>query len=238
MNEKLHNAISKALGSYVNQVRVNGIKGIEIKQLVISQTQLREAASRLRSVKSVNLKLRVPVYLFLRISNTDVLRADDLAELTVRMNVNEEALNVVIESDKDWAKAWEQGIETLREPALEGMRRDMLRLDDFPEDSSTFQAGIILLASELVGPYADRVSDFLQYPMSLVEVIGTRLQQAQIWVGDEIRCEHWFHPKKGNAAFFLDLLVAEGKLVRIWSEERNDYVYRRDVAQGTTHLVI
>jgi hypothetical protein len=35
------------------------------------------------------------------------------------------------------------------------------------EDSSIFQAAMIFLASELVGPWSDRISTFLGYPPAL-----------------------------------------------------------------------
>ena len=59
-----------------------------------------------------------------------------------------------------------------------------------------------------------------------MQVVGTRLQEAKIWEGDEVSCESWFDPNKGATAFLLDLLVAEGKLVRRWSEEKKEYAYR------------
>lgn len=49
------------------------------------------------------------------------------------------------------------------------------------EDSYTFQAAMVLLASELVGPYSDRVATFVGYPPSLVQVIAVRLEEAKIW---------------------------------------------------------
>jgi len=58
-----------------------------------------------------------------------------------------------------------------------------------------------------------------------VQLIAARLQDAKIWEGDEVRCESWFDPEKGAMAFMLDLMVAEGELIRSWSEEREQYVY-------------
>jgi hypothetical protein len=107
------------------------------------------------------------------------------------------------------------------------MRTDVWNLDEtLAEDSYIFQAAMVLLASELVGPYVDRIAKFVGYPCGLVQVIGARLQEAKIWERDEVRCEEWFDPKKGTIAFMLDLGVAEGTLTRSWSEERNQYAYR------------
>jgi len=53
-----------------------------------------------------------------------------------------------------------------------------------------------------------------------VQVVAARSQEAKIWEGDEVRCEHWFDAQKGGVAFMMDLLVANGKLIRKWSEEK------------------
>ena len=82
-----------------------------------------------------------------------------------------------------------------------------------------------LFASELVGPYSDRIATFLGYPSALVQVMAARLQEAKIWQDDHVHCESWFDPEKGAVAFMLDLMVAEGQFVRRWSEEKKQYSY-------------
>jgi hypothetical protein len=65
-------------------------------------------------------------------------------------------LCAVVSDEKDWELAWQRGMEPLKEVALQGMRRDVCKMDDtLAEDSYTFQAAMILLASELVGPYVN-----------------------------------------------------------------------------------
>jgi hypothetical protein len=61
----------------------------------------------------------------------------------------------------------------------------------------------------------------------LAHVIAARFQEAKIWEGDEVRCERWFDPQKGGEAFMLDRLVANGQLIRTWSEEKKRYAYRK-----------
>jgi hypothetical protein len=130
-------------------------------------------------------------------------------------------------NEKDWGAAWERGMEPIKEAALHGMRRDVWKIDEtLAEDSYTFRAGMVLLASELVGPYINRITAFLRYPLGLVQLIAVRLQEARIWEGNQVRCESWFDPKKGALALTLDVMVAEGKLIRSWSEERGQYAYR------------
>jgi hypothetical protein len=106
------------------------------------------------------------------------------------------------------------------------------------EDSYTFQAAMVLLASGLVGPYVDRIAKFVGYPCGLVQVIGARLQEAKIWERDEVRCEEWFDPKKGAIAFVLDLSVAEGRLMRTWSEEKNQYAYHETDIRAVSKFAV
>ena len=97
---------------------------------------------------------------------------------------------------------------------------------------------MVLLASELVGPYVSRITTFLGYPLSLVQLIAVRLQDAMIWEGNEVRCEGWFDPEKGALAFRLDVMVAEGELIRSWSDERGKYVYRVPDNRSISQFVI
>lgn len=130
-----------------------------------------------------------------------------------------------------------EGIEPIKEAALEGMRRDLWNVAEIlPQDGYPFQAAMVLLASELVGPYVDRIATFLGYPRSLVQVIAARLQEARIWEGEEVRCEGWFDPKDSGIALLLDLMVSEGRLVRHWSEEKNQYTYHVPDIRASSQL--
>jgi hypothetical protein len=106
------------------------------------------------------------------------------------------------------------------------------------ENSYTFQTAMVLLASELVGPYFARIATLLGYSPGLVQVIAARLHEAQIWESDEGRCERWFDPEKGAISFLLDWMVAEGKFVRCWSEEKNDFAYRMVEVQPYSRLTV
>jgi hypothetical protein len=99
-------------------------------------------------------------------------------------------------------------------------------------------AAMALLAPELVGPYADRIATFLEYPLDRVRVIGARLHGAKIWEDDEVHYECWSDPQKGGVAFLLDLMVAEGKLIRNWSEEKKQYAYREPDIREVSRLVV
>jgi hypothetical protein len=55
---------------------------------------------------------------------------------------------------------------------------------------------MVLLTSELVGPYVDRIATFVGYPLGLVQVVAARLREARIWETDEVRCESWLLLKR------------------------------------------
>jgi hypothetical protein len=130
-------------------------------------------------------------------------------------------------------------VVTIKQDALGGMRRDIWNLEEtLAEDSYTFQAAMVLLASELVGPYSDRVATFVGRPPSLVQVIAARLQEAKIWENDEVRCERWFDPKQGGSAFLLDVMVAEGEFIRRWSEEKKQYTYHKSDIRTVSQFAV
>jgi len=92
-------------------------------------------------------------------------------------------------------------------------------------DGDNLRAAMLLLASEMVGPYPDRVATFLGYPVSLVQVIATRLTEARIWEGYEIHCERWYDPQHGRVSFIIDVMIATGHIIRVWMEEKNQHGY-------------
>jgi hypothetical protein len=179
------------------------------------------------------------VELFLRVSNTDLLSSIECVDFRVRVSADEIDPRAVASSEKDWGAAWERGMEPIKQAALQGMRRDVWNMDaTLPEDSYTFQAAMVLLASELVGPYVDRIATFVGYPPSLVQVMEARLHQAKIWESDEVRSESWFDPQKGGIAFLLAVMVAEGTLIGRWSEEENQFAYREPEVRAVSHLAV
>jgi hypothetical protein len=131
-----------------------------------------------------------------------------------------ENLLAVASSDTNWELAWEHGIEPIKQVALQSLKSDVWAVDEeLAEDSFTFWAAMVLLASYMVGPYTVRVATFLGYPVGFVQVVAARLIQSGIWAGDEVSSEPWLDPQKGMVSFMLDLGVAEGKFTASWSEE-------------------
>ena len=68
--------------------------------------------------------------------------------------------------------------------------------------------------------------------------MAARLHEAKIWEKDEVRCERWFDPQKGGLAFLLDLMVAEGKLIRRWSQEEEQFAYHVPDIRALSHLAV
>ena len=225
--DRVRTVIEKALSASVHGIRVAGIADAAVRKVAVSSEQLQRVAVQLEQRGLSEVKLSAEVELFLRVSNTDVLRSIECTDFCVRVSAEENDLRAVASNEKDWRMAWERGIEPIKQPALQGMRRDVWNMDaTLAEDSYTFRAAMVLLASELVGPYVDRIVTFLGYPPGLVQVITARLYEAKIWDVDEARSESWFDPHKGTVAFLLDLMVAEGELIGGWSEEKKQCAYR------------
>jgi len=237
--DRIRTVIEEALAVSVQGVQLPGIAEAGVRKAALSSAQLQRVANELDQNGQGEIRFSADVELFLRVSNTDVLGSIECTGFRVRLNADGNDLRAVASTDKDWGMAWERGIEPIKQAALQGMRRDVWNMDEtLAENSYTFQAAMVLLASELVGPYFDRIATFVGYPLALVQVIAARLQEARIWEGDEVRGEGWFDPQKGPIAFMLDLLVAEGKFVRTWSKAKKQYVYNEADVKAVSHFAV
>ncbi len=237
--DRIRAVMEKAVSVSVHGIHLPGITDAAVRNAAVCSGQLQRVAAQLEHHGHGETSLSAEVELFLRVSNIDVLSTIESTTFRVRVNADGNDLRAVASSEKDWGMAWERGIEPIKQAALQGMRRDVWNLDEtLAEDSYTFQAAMVLLASELVGPYVDRIATFVGYPLAIVQVMAARLQEAKIWEGDEIRCESWFDPQKGKIAFLLDLMVAEGKLIRRWSEGKKQYTYHEPAIGAVSHFAV
>jgi len=235
----IRTAIEKALSACVFEIQVPGIVDGEARPPVVSLEQLQRIGAQLKQRGHSEITLSAEVELFLRISNTDVLRSVECTEFRVSVNAEADNLRAEASSEKDWPKAWERGIEPIKEAALQSMKSDVWNIDaTLTESSYTFQSAMVLLASELIGPYIDRIATFLGYSPCLVQVIAARLHESQIWQSDEVRCESWFDPHSGGMAFLLDVMVANGQLMRKWFEEKKQFAYRKADTCAVSHLTV
>lgn len=237
--DKIRTAIENAISISVHEIQLPGIEGADVESVTVPWEQLQLVAARLEQHGQSEIRLSADVELYLRISNTDALSSIEPTEFRVAVEADGIDLRAAASTDKDWARAWEKGMEPIRAAALQSMKEVVWRMDaTLAEGSYPFQAAMILLASEFVGPYPDRIATLLGYSPGLVQVIAARLHEAQIWESDEVRCERWFDPEKGAISFLLDWMVAEGKFVRRWSEEKNDFEYRIVEVQPCSHLTV
>jgi hypothetical protein len=218
--------IKQAVCVSVRGIQLPGIYGAEVNEkLAISSEQLRRVAAELEQNGHSEIRLEALVELFLHFCN-GVLSSMERTEFLVKVNADENNLRATASNEKNWAMAWAIGMEPIRQESLKSMRRDIRKIDDtLKEDSYAFKVAMVLLVSEEVGPYVDRIATFVGYPRSLVQVIASRLQKAEIWHDDEVRCKPWFDPKTGGMAFRLALMTGRGWLTRAWSEHDRDYRY-------------
>jgi hypothetical protein len=225
-SEIIRIAIEKAVSDCVDGIRLPGIASAAVRKVAVSSEQLQRVVAQLEQHGKCEITLPAEVELVLRVSNIDALRSIERTEFRVTVNADAGNLLAVASSDTNWEFAWQRGIEPIKEAALQAMKSTVWNLDaSLVEDSYTFKAAIVLLVSEMVGPYTDRVATFLGYPVGFVQVIAARLIESGIWDKDEVSSEPWLDPKKGMVSFMLDLMVAEGKLTGRWSEEKGQRNY-------------
>ena len=219
-------AIEKAVSDCVFGVHLPGIASAAASKVAIPTEQLQEVSAQLEQHGKCEITLPAEVELVLRVSNIDALRSIERTEFRVTVNSDAENLLAVASSDTNWELAWEHGVEPIKQAALQSLKNDVWAMDgELAEDSNTFRAAMVLLASYMVGPYTDRVATFLGYPVGFVQVIAARLIQSGIWAGDEVSSEPWLDPQKGHISFMLDLMVAEGTFTARWSEEKGQRSY-------------
>jgi hypothetical protein len=81
---------------------------------------------------------------------------------------------------------------------------------------------VLLLAALQIGNSIDRLSEFTGYPKQFVGEVCERMQEAELWVEEQVRCDHWKRKFEGNVSFdvdfWMDVLVALGS----WTRELRD----------------
>jgi len=104
--------------------------------------------------------------------------------------------------------------DTLSEldPSLEGGTPD-----DF------YLTALVLVSALVCGPD----TEFTQLPREFVQAIHQRMIPAELWTEIDVFCGHWFG--EGNTvsttAICLDVLIAQGLVVRKWDEQEEDFRY-------------
>lgn len=235
----IRSAVAKAITTYVSRIDVEGIEAAELSSISVDSQDLQQATAKLWDNGHGELVVLADIRIYLRLSNEDVLGSNQQLTFRVSLNGTDGHVLAAAAADASWERAWEGALEPLKPFVLESLRTDVQTINPaWVEGTYGFQAAMVLLASEMLGPYASRISTFLDYSPSLVQVIGSRLYEAGIWEKDEVRCESWFDPLKGGMALRLDIMVAEGKLQRRWSEEHQQFRYYWLEGEAIAHLAI
>src|SRR5690348_604137 len=85
------------------------------------------------------------------------------------------------------------------------------------EDEPAYRCAILLFAVLELGNSIDRLSEFTGYSKEFVREVYERMQEAELWVEELVRCDHW--KLKGripsfDVEFWMDVLVAHGSWIR------------------------
>lgn len=232
--DEIHGALLEAFKTYLIGSMIPGIEDAELVRIDTEGEELRGIAATLENEGVVERTIPAHVSLYLRISEDDLLIHEDHDFYPVEL-LSSSCGHIIarVNSTKNWAASWESGIAPLKENALEIIRRGVISFgSDLNEDSGFVRSATVLLASEMIGPYPDRLSWFTGYPVASIQIIGARLLEAKLWNGQHVDCKPWFEPHKGFYRLILDLSIAAGELSRVWSDERKDWLYRSIQASG------
>jgi len=110
MVARLSNAIDEAVSASVQGVKLPGIDGADVRTVTVSSKQLQRVAAQLEQYGQSEIRLSADVELYLRVSDTDVLRSIVSAEFRAAVEADGNDFCAGASTDKDWAKAWERGI--------------------------------------------------------------------------------------------------------------------------------
>ena len=93
--------------------------------------------------------------------------------------------------------------------------------------SDTYNTAIVLLSALAYGPDTTRLAGFTSLPHQFVATIQQRMIRAELWTETGVCCDHWEVAEGvvSMSAFWADVLVAEGLVVRQWDPDSDDYRY-------------
>ena len=231
----IENSIVRALG----QVAFDGIYDLRLEQLLCRPEQAQALLDELRTHSSAETVVPADIMILVRVSNNDGLQSVQRLHFRITLHDEEnEAIDAVATTDAGWEQCWERALEPIKVELLQRMQADVSAMDEsLSENHPSFMAAMVLLSSEMIGPYSHRITRFLGYSPQFVEVIAARLYESGIWDDDLVRCEAGSDEKKGRTAMILDVLVATGELIRKWSAEKNDYIYCASESRAISNLI-
>ena len=107
-------------------------------------------------------------------------------------------------------------------------------VDRRPEFSNT---ALVLLSAAICGPDTARLASFTGLPHAFVAMIHRRMIQAELWTHADACCDEWYGADGGlcTRCFWLDVLVAQGLVMRMWDEGEGQYCYGYPPDRTTVH---
>jgi hypothetical protein len=113
--------------------------------------------------------------------------------------------------------------------------KEIASIGSYPS-SPHWNAAIVLAAAWLVGPNLDRIASLTRCSREYVDTVAARLFESRLWMNDRVDYEHWLDPELGTIAFMMDVMVAEGQLVRTQNRsETGKYIYKSLIYEGGDH---
>ena len=100
------------------------------------------------------------------------------------------------------------------------------------EGTDSFKAAVVMVAALFVGPSVEKITELSGYTPEFVDVVAQRLIESGLWKDDHTDYQEWDdRSESGLIKFTMDLLVAEGMVVRTGEKRRTSfgqlqYVYR------------
>jgi hypothetical protein len=112
------------------------------------------------------------------------------------------------------------------QPIKEAVNKLDPTLEDSEEDDS-YRTALVLVSALVYGPDTRVLAEFIDLPCEFVEAIRQRMIQAELWTEMGVLCDHWFGEGYTifPVSFWMDVLIAQGKLLRRWTEEQGQYTY-------------
>jgi hypothetical protein len=113
---------------------------------------------------------------------------------------------------------------------LKLVKETLLQLDPSlagTEEDESYKTALLLLSALACAPETTRLAEFTQLPREFVAPIRQRMIRAQLWAESAACCDHWYVADGVfcTSFFWLDVLVAQGLVVRQWDEEVGEYRY-------------
>jgi hypothetical protein len=103
------------------------------------------------------------------------------------------------------------------EPKLEGA-----------EEDDSYKTALVLLAAITCGSDTTQLAQVTELPRQFVSKIRQRMITAELWTELGAACgENWYASDGGfcTTYFWLDVLVAQGRVLRRWVKEEGQYRY-------------